>query len=113
MKGALYLNGNDYEAEFTLTRKNAATGAVEADAGHLGLTVRLAATPTGAAIDATLQKALAERASLAGTFFAVIAGADINTKLASFVGKSVWEICTDGATIFAAVEREVLADRRL
>ena len=53
---------SDFEAEARITRKNTTTGATEAATGLTGLTARIAATPTGAAIGA-LTVSLAERGS--------------------------------------------------
>lgn len=109
----LYLNNNDDEPEKAVTRKNTATGATEAATGLTGLTFRLAATPTGAAIHANLSKTATERASTPGTYFAVFEGTDLHTQLnsATYIGRDVYEIFSDGANVNYVVARKVVEVR--
>ena len=104
----LYLNGNDDEPEKTVTRKNATTGAKEAATGLVGLTFRLAATPNGSAIHASLSKSALERGTL-GIYYAVFEGADLDAQLDSdtYKGKDVYEIFGDGANVNIVTVRRV------
>ena len=63
---------NDWEYEVNITRKDTATGTVEAAAGLSGITGRISLTPTGLTIHADLTKTLAERASTPGEYFAIV-----------------------------------------
>ncbi len=105
----LYLNGNDDEAELTLTRKNATTGAEEAATGLTGLTVYLSATPGGSAIHASLSKSLAERGTT-GIYFAVFEGTDLDTQLdnSTYRGKDVYMRVGDAANVDRWIVRKVV-----
>lgn len=108
------LNGNNFEAKWRLTRANTTTGIEEPDAGHGGLNVRYSATPKGAAIDASLSKAVSERAGTPGDYFAIVLGSDIETYLRPYKNKTVYEILSDAAgTVFAMTPRLVVDERRI
>lgn len=62
------------------------------------LAVRIAETPTGAAIDGSLQVTLTERA--AGDFYAVLQGSDLETHLRTFLGELVYLVPTVGSGDF-------------
>ena len=102
---------NDWEFEFPVTRKNTASGKKEAAASLSGLKGWIAASKGGAAINATLEKTLAERSSTAGTYFAIVDGTDIRTHLASYVGRAVYEVFGDGTNVLTHKRRIVVETR--
>lgn len=89
---------NDFEPDYTVTRKAAATGETEAATGLAGLTVRIATTPNGSAIHASLSKAVSERGTL-GKYYARFEGDDLRTHLAKYAGESVWVVFGNGTDI--------------
>lgn len=96
----IYLD-NDYEAEYTLTRKNTDTGADEAATGLSSLTVRISATDGGAAIGA-LSVSASERGSL-GIYYGIFDGDALRTALAaSYIGLRVWVVFGDGTNVFVS-----------
>lgn len=101
---------NDDEPEVEITRKNTATAVVEA-ADSLVVTVHLATTKDGAAIDPSLNKSATERTSKAGTYFAIFDGDDLRTHLASLTGKIVYYVWLSGADIKANEPVKVTAER--
>lgn len=102
---------NDYEPEYTITKKNASTGAIEAATGLTGLTVRISATDGGAAIGALTENA-SERGTL-GIYFAIFDGDALRTALAtSYVGVRVWVVFGDGTNVFVSDPVIVRATRR-
>lgn len=103
---------NDWEFIWPGTRRNVATGAVEAATGLAGLTAWLSATDGGSTIHATLSKAMAERASLPGEYFAVVDGTDLRAQLAVYTGGRVWEVFGDSANVLYSVPRKVVRTRR-
>lgn len=105
----IYLD-NDYEPEYTLTRKNASTGASEAATGLSGLTVRVSATKGGATIHASLSKTLAERGTL-GIYYARLEGDDLRAQLATYIGQKVYLVAGDGTNIFGSDAVSVHATR--
>lgn len=107
----LYLD-NDHEMVFSGVRRNTSTGEEEAADGLLNLTGRLSATDGGAAIHADLDKAMPERASTAGQYFAVIDGDSLRTHLAASIGSVVWEVFGDGVNVLYSVPRRVVERRR-
>ena len=110
----LYLNNNDDEPEAALTRKNTLTGVVEAATGLTGLAFKLSATPTGAAIHASLSKNATERtAPNLGTYFAVFEGVDLHTQLnsATYIGRDVYQSLSDGTNVHYVVARKVIEVR--
>lgn len=84
----------------------------KAATGLTGLTVRLAATETGAAIHATLSKSLTELGTT-GYYTAVFEGADLEAQLnnATYKGKDVYQIVGDGANINVVRKRLVVEIR--
>ena len=106
----LYLGGNDDEPEKLVRRKNAATGALEVATGLTGLTFMLAATPTGTAIHASLNKAATERGTT-GKYFAVFEGTDLTTQLAALAGQDVFEVFGNGQDVNYVTRRAVVAVR--
>jgi adenylylsulfate kinase-like enzyme len=95
---SIYLD-NDWEYEINVTRKNTASGTVEAADSLSGITGRISLTSKGATINAALTKTLAERSSTAGKYFAIVDGDDLRTHLAAYVGQSVYEIIGDGTSV--------------
>lgn len=59
--------------------------------GLTDITVRWSLTETGAAVHASLQKTAAELGN-SGYYTAVMAGADLDTHLGSYVGQTVYRI---------------------
>ena len=109
----IYLD-NDYEAEYTVTRKNASTGADEAATGLTGLTVRISATDGGSALGTTpsLTGAASERGAL-GIFYKEFDGDTLRTVLASsYVGVRVWVIFGDGTNVLTSNPVTVRGTRR-
>lgn len=79
--------GNDYEVEFTCTRRSSSDGAWVASTG-LGITALFAAASGSTTpIDATLSVALAER-DIGGVYYGTIAGSAIAAKLATYASSS-------------------------
>ena len=103
---------NDWEYDYTVTRKIAATGATEAATGLTGLTGRISATDGGATINAALTVDLTERGTL-GKYYGVVEGDDLREQLAAYIGKPVWEVFGDGTNVLTSVPRIVRATRRL
>ena len=113
MRGApLYVDGNDDEAEATVSRTNATTGLEEAATGLTGLTFRLSATRGGATIHATLSKSATERGTT-GVYFAIYEGSDLTAQLANatYIGKDIYEVFGDGANVNTNVVRRVMRHR--
>lgn len=106
----LYLGGNDDEPEKLVRRKNAGTGALEVATGLVGLSFKLAATETGAAIHSSLNKAATERGAT-GKYFAIFEGTDLVAQLGAFVGQDVFEVFGNGADVNYVTRREVVAVR--
>jgi hypothetical protein len=103
---------NDFEPEYDVTRKASATGLAEAATGLTGLTAHIAATDEGATIDASLSVSASERSATAGRYYAVIPGADLRTHLAGYIGRKVWVIFGDDATLDVSDPHLVIAGRR-
>jgi len=106
----LYLGGNDDEPEKLVRQKNAGTGALEVATGLVGLTFRLAATESGGAIHASLNKVATER-GVTGKYFAIFEGTDLATHLAPFVGGDVFEVFGNGQDVNYVTRRAVVAVR--
>lgn len=100
---------NDWEYEINITQKNTTTGAPEAAPDLTGLTGRISTTPTGATIDADLEKVLAERSNMPGEYFAIVDGDDLRAHLTA--GATVYEIIGDGTSILISQVRTVQAVR--
>ena len=98
---------NDWEYEVNITKKNTATGAVEVAEGLSAITGRISLTPTGDTIHADLTKTLAERTTTDGEYFAIVDGDDLRTRLAAYVGQSVYEIIGDGTNVLVSQKRTV------
>lgn len=96
MPDALYLD-NDLEVEIKLTRKATTTGLTEAAAGVTGLAAHIAATPQGSAIHADLTVNLSERSAAAGTYYGLLDGDDLTTRLTDYVNDTVYLIVTNPA----------------
>lgn len=108
----IYLGGNDDEPEKVVTRKQAGTGEREPATGLTGLSFRLAATPSGVAIHATLNQSATERGSL-GIYSAIFEGSDLDAHLGSvtYIGKDIYEIFGNDADIHYTTVRRVIAER--
>ena len=105
---------NGWEFVWPGQRRNTATGEAEAASGLL-LTAWFSATDGGPAIDASLSKSLAERASTAGEYFGIVSGVDLLTHLygdPSYDGLVIWEVFTDGAQVEYSAPRRVVRRRR-
>ena len=118
MSKRLYLD-NDFEPEYAVTRKNADTGIEEAATGLTGLTVCVSATPGGTTIHTDLEKDMGERASTAGTYYAVIDGDKLRAHLlatgatpVSYVGNKVYVVFGDGTNVLVSDEYLVRETRR-
>lgn len=103
---------NDWLFEWAGTRENTATGATEAASGLSSLNAWFSATDGGATIHSSLSKSMAERASLAGEYFAVVDGTDIRSQLATYVGTTVWEVFGDSVNVLYSEPRKVVRTRR-
>lgn len=96
---SIYLD-NDFESEFSVTRKNATSGAEEAATGLTGLLHYLAATKSGSAIHADLSKTSTERSGKLGTYYAIFEGDDLRAQLAAdYIGQTIYEIFGDGTNV--------------
>lgn len=102
---------NDWEPEYKATRKNAATGTLEPATGLAGLSARLSATDSGAAIHATMSVALTERGAT-GIYAGVILGPDLRTQLAALAGQVIYEVFAIGTSVLTSIPRLVSAVRR-
>ena len=98
---------NDWEAEYTLTRKNASTGVFEPATGLTGLIVRISTTDGGATIHSDLNIPILERGST-GTYFGVLDGDKLRTHLASLLGAVVYEVMGDGTNVLRSSPRKVI-----
>lgn len=109
----LYTDGNDDFPKSGLGIINTATGLEVPDTGHAGLSFRLAATPNGSAIHATLSKSATEGWTDGPKrfYYATYEGTDLTTQLATYVGKDVYQTFSDGANVNYVVMRKVLAVR--
>lgn len=96
MPDALYLD-NDLEVDIKLTRKATTTGKTEAAAGVTGLSAYVAATPQGSAIHADVSVSLTERSAAAGTYYGVIDGDDLTTRLTDYINETVYLVVTNAA----------------
>lgn len=96
MPDALYLD-NDLEVEIKLTRKAATTGLTEPAAGVTGLSAYIAATPQGTAIHADLSVNLSERSAAAGTYYGLLDGDDLTTRLTDSINETVYLVVTNAA----------------
>lgn len=105
----IFLDGNNHEPEFVVTRKNASTREEEAAAG-LTLRVKISATKTGDALG-TLDAVAAEAAGAPGTYFASFAGAAVESALRAYLGQKVWEILYDAADTIQAAHPQEVAER--
>jgi len=106
----IYLD-NDFEPEYTVTRKNASTGAVEAATGLTSITVRISATDGGAAIGA-LTGAASERGTL-GIYYKIFDGDALRTALATaYLGARVWVVFGDGTNVLTSDPATVRERRR-
>jgi hypothetical protein len=105
----LYLGGNDDMPRAAVTRINTTTGLEEAATGLTGLTFKLAATETGAAINAALSKTATEIGAT-GEYQATFEGADLVTYLTA--GVDVYQIFGDAANVNLVVARRVVSVRR-
>ena len=97
------------------TRRNAATGAVEAAAGLTGLLAWLSATEGGATIHASLSKTMVERSGLPGEYFAIVDGDVLRLRLAAagvLLYPEVWECFGDGLNVQYSIRRKVSLVRR-
>lgn len=103
---------NDYEFEYALTRKNAASGNFEPASGLAGLSCRISLTDGGAAVNGALNVAAAERSSDPGVYYGVFQGDDLRTYLGGQIGLAVYEVFGDGTNIFTSIARRVTAPRR-
>jgi hypothetical protein len=89
---------NDWEYAYTVTTRDAATGEWE-PATIVPPDAWISADPSGAAINAALRLTTVERAGLPGSYYAVLDGDLISTHLASYIGKTVYEVFGDDGNI--------------
>lgn len=86
----VYLD-NDWEFEFDVKRKATTTGNLEAAASLSGVTAFFSATDGGTAIASTTTT-LAERSATAGRYFGILDKATLNTALADYVNREIYEV---------------------
>lgn len=111
MARRIYLD-NDDEPEIDITRKNTATGVIEA-AAALTVTVHLSTTKDGAALDPSLNKSATERTSKAGSYFAIFEGDDLRTHLASLINTIIYYVWLSGNDLKANEPVKIIAERPL
>jgi hypothetical protein len=87
---------NDHTYEYDVLTEDADTRVLEPAAGLTGVQAWFSATRSGVAINAALLKTLTEAVGKSGTYFAVLDGSDITTHLTAYVGRTIWEIISDG-----------------
>lgn len=108
----IYLDGNDKEEIFDLTRPNTSTGEDEAAAGLTGLTVHYSLTKAGAAIHADVTETLAEYASTAGRYHATMEGDSITARLSALENPRIQAVVKDsGGNVKCSFDRFVVAAR--
>lgn len=103
---------NSWRYEYSMTAKDGITGEVEPVAGLTSLSCWLSATDQGATIDSALTKTLAEYSGKPGTYFALVDGPTLASKLSTYVGKTVWEVLVDGTNVKTSEPRRVVSPRR-
>jgi hypothetical protein len=103
---------NDFEFEYTLTRKNTNTGVDEAATGLTSLTGLISASDAGATIHADLSVSATERSGKSGTYYGVFDGDKLRTHLASLIGTKVYVVFGDGTNVFVSDEYVVEEPRR-
>ena len=82
----------DFLAQADITTPATTTGVYAAAAGLTTVVARIAATATGAAINAALSITATERSAKAGRYYAVFDKADLTTYLASYRDQEVYVI---------------------
>jgi len=112
MPEPIYLD-NDFEVQYTITRRATTTGAIQAAAGLTGLTCHIAATPQGATIHADLSVAATERSATAGTYFAMFQGDELATRLAAYTNRTVYAVLTNSADDVEAILPLVVRESRV
>ena len=94
---------NDFEFEYSVTRKNTATGALEAATELASLIALVSLTkeggPTPSAIDDDLSVSASERSGTAGSYYGVFDGDKLRTHLLAYVGRKVYVVFGDGTNI--------------
>lgn len=88
---------SDFEPEVRVTRKNSSTGATEAATGLTGMTARIAATPTGAALG-SLTVSLTERGTT-GVYAGILDTAALVSALAASLNTTVYLIFSKAGDI--------------
>ena len=115
MSQRLYLD-NDFEFEYAVTRKNAASGADEAAAGLSSLTAMVSLSEEGGAtpseIHPDLSVSASERSGKAGTYYGVFDGDKLRTHLLTYVGTKVYVVFGDGTNVLVNDDYIVVEHRR-
>lgn len=103
--------GNDFEVGINVSAFDPLVKDVVAQEGR-SITALLAASPTGAAIHASLSITLSDLQD--GDYHGVIQGADIDTNLTAYVGQHVWlRILSGSSDLTGAVQHLVTNPRYL
>lgn len=103
--------GNAWEYIWRGTRRNAASGEVEAATG-LTIEAWFSDEDGGATIDADLTKTLAERADTDGEYFAIVTGDVMEEHLADYdEGDVIYEVMSDGTDIIYSAPRTITRTR--
>lgn len=100
----------DYEAECKVTRKNATTGVTEAATGLTGMTARISATTTGAAIG-SLTVSLTERGTT-GIYAGILDTAALVSALAALLNTTVYVVYSKAGDIDHDWSAILLRDQR-
>lgn len=101
--------GNDFEVGINVSAFDPLEKEVLAQEGR-SVTALIAATPTGAAIHASLSIALADLQD--GDYHGVIQGADIDTHLTAYLGQEVWVRITSGSSDLTGAVKHVVVNPR-
>lgn len=109
---SVFLDGNDHEPEFDITRRNTSTGVLEPATG-LSLRVRMAATVDGAALDASLDVPMTERPGKPGSYFGSLPGPAMHTYLAPYLDSDVYELVYDTTGHIFAHHRQPVKHRKV
>jgi hypothetical protein len=86
----VYLD-NDHEFRYRLTRAASTTGTTEAAAALSSVSAHFSETDGGAAIAGT-STTLTERSAKPGSYFGILDRTDLNTALAAFANRRLFEV---------------------
>jgi hypothetical protein len=107
---------NDYEPEFDIQQRKTETGDLELATGLTNVSLWLAASAEGDEIHADLKVPATERTEKPGTYFGIINGDKITTRLfgnPSFDGLAVYVVCADvGQNLRVFKKRKAHATRQ-